>query len=516
MNGGCVYRTVGTSAVPPVPLYSTIVQTNEQYRWLMCLLLAVAMLLGPGDDVFARTKRTTKRAVATQKKKTSVSSKRTKKRSRRAKKVRVRATPMTSLAAVREFEVSAGVRYTEYRSNGSTPVDIHVIAIDRTETSNAIRLIKGEDSHDGLESLADLSRRYSSENDADVLGIVNANFWRALRNTPIGPCIIDGEVVEAVPYKMWSTAFFDVEDRIIIDTFRLAATVTIGNAEYAVSSVNRRIDSSLVIYNRYAGGTIPHVQSREIERAFKEAVKDTVYMEGDSTEVALSQEMLKAEIAKAQREASQEYPMIKIRLRYLRSPAVNTPIPCEVLGIDTGSVDVPIRGCILSFAQGSLQRIPRQGETITLRYGTNIHSTTKFMNAVCGTPRLVRNGVAGHEALREGSTGRRFITHNLARTALGTDRSGNRIVLVAVEPSQASQGTMGATLAQMATIMKLLGCHNALNLDGGGSTGMVVRGDHMFFDGEDPKTRRISVGLAVVKRSHVLRSILAPGQAGSR
>jgi exopolysaccharide biosynthesis protein len=138
------------------------------------------------------------------------------------------------------------------------------------------------------------------------------------------------------------------------------------------------------------------------------------------------------------------------------------------------------------------------------------------MNAVCGTPRLVRNGVAGHEALREGSTGRRFITHNLARTALGTDRSGNRIVLVAVEPSQASQGTMGATLAQMATIMKLLGCHNALNLDGGGSTGMVVRGDHMFFDGEDPKTRRISVGLAVVKRSHVLRSILAPGQAGSR
>lgn len=480
------------------------------------MLLAVAMLLATGEDAVARTKRSTKRAVATQKKKSSAPSKRTKKRSRRAKRVRVRTTPMTSLKAIREFDVSSGVRYAEYRSNGSTPVDVHVIAIDRTETSNAIRLIKGEESHDGLESLADLSKRYASENDADVLGVINANFWRALRNTPIGPCIIDGEVVEALPYKLWSTAFFDVEDRVIIDTFRLAATMTIGNAEYSVSSVNRRIDSSLVVYNRYAGGTIPHVQSREIERAFKEAVKDSVFMEGDSTEIAISQEVLKAEIAKAQREASQEFPMIKIRLRYLRSPAVNTAIPCEVLGIDTGSVDVPIRGCVLSFPQGRLQRIPRLGETITLRYGTNIHSSTKFMNAICGTPRLVRNGVAGHEALREGSTGRRFITHNLARTALGTDKSGNRILLVAVEPSQASQGTMGATLAQMATIMKLLGCHNAINLDGGGSTGMVVRGDHVFFDGEDPKTRRISVGLAVVKRSHVLRSILGTGQGGNR
>jgi Phosphodiester glycosidase len=481
------------------------------------VLLALAIVLVGAENSEARTKRGSRRTVVVAKKQTkSTSSKRKAKRSRRSRRVRIRTTPTTALSAVREFEVSSGVRYAEYRSNGSMPVNVHVVAVDRTEASNAIRLIKGEDSHDGLESLADLARRYAQQNDAEVLGVVNANFWRALRNTPIGPCVIDGEVVELLPYKQWSSAFFDVEDRVTIDTFRLEARLSIGNSEYRIASVNRRIDSGIVVYNRYAGGTIPHVQAREIERAYKEAAKDSLFMEGDSTEIALSQEVLRTEIAKAQREASQEYPMIKIRLRYLRSPAINTVVPCEVLGVDTGAVDVPLRGCILSFPQGALQRIPRSGESISIRYSTNLQPTAKFMNAVCGTPRLVRNGIASHEALREGSTGRRFITHNLARTALGTDRSSNRIVFVAVEPSQTAQGTMGATLAQMATIMKLLGCFNAMNLDGGGSTGMVVKGDHVFFEGEDPKTRRISVGLAVVKRSHVLRSILGGGPADSR
>ena len=167
---------------------------------------------------------------------------------------------------------------------------------------------------------------------------------------------------------------------------------------------------------------------------------------------------------------------------------------------------MPLRGAVVSFSRAALNgNWPRLGDTLTLTYSTSKHNATRFMNAVCGTPRLVRNGVAKHEAKMEGSTGRRFIQDNLARTALGVDRSGNRIVLAAIRPDRPEDGTHGATLQQTAQIMALLGCYDAMNLDGGGSAGMVVGKDHVFYDGVDPLTRRLGLGVGMVKLSKILR-----------
>jgi hypothetical protein len=201
--------------------------------------------------------------------------------------------------------------------------------------------------------------------------------------------------------------------------------------------------------------------------------------------------------------------MMKILLRYTRQPVVNADIPCEVIEVITGTRAVPAKGCILSLPADSVYaRQISIGDTMTVRFTTSVKPTTRFMNAVSGTPRLVRNGVAKHEAMREGSTGRRFITHNLPRTAIGVDRSGNRMLIVTVEFSRPESKTIGATLTQLADVMRLLGAYQAMNLDGGGSTGLVIDGDHVFYDGEDPQTRRISVGIGVVKRPPLI-----PGSA---
>jgi len=431
------------------------------------------------------------------------------KRNRRKRVVRSRPAAITKLTIVQESEVSEGVRYAEFKSNGRTPVDIHVVYVDRTVAANAIRIVKGEDKYDGKESVVNMSKRYTEQTNSSVLALVNANFWRAVRNTAIGPCVVDGEVVEMLPYKGWTSAFVDVRNRITIDTFKLKATIRYKGSTRTVTSVNRRLDSSgIVVYNAYAGDIVPYINTSEIEREFREAMKDSVFMDRDSTEMELTQQLLRTEIVQAKREASTEHPLTKISLRYLRTPSVNEPLICRVIAVDTGSVAMPLRGCIVSLpTKWELDSIPKQGDTITLHFSTNVSTDTKFMNAVCGTPRLVRNGVAKHEAQKEGSTGSRFIKHQLSRTALGTDKSGNKILLVAIEPPQGSQGTTGATLDQMAQIMKLLGAYQAMNLDGGGSAGMVVNDDHMFFEGVDPDTRRVSVGIAVVKLSHVLRSL---------
>lgn len=69
------------------------------------------------------------------------------------------------------------------------------------------------------------------------------------------------------------------------------------------------------------------------------------------------------------------------------------------------------------------------------------------------------------------------ITHDVSgynpRTAIGTDKSGRIIYIVTVDGRQSL--SKGATLEQLAELMLEIGCHNALNLDGGGSTNLVAK-----------------------------------------
>ncbi len=429
---------------------------------------------------------------------------------RKRKRPRTRAvnTKITKLNILRDRSVAEGVRYTEYRSNGRSPIDVHVVTVDRTIPNTAVRIVKGEDHASGREMLREMSVRYGTKTGNTVLAMVNANFWAAVRNNPIGACVIDGEVVEMTAYKGWTSAFFDINNRIVIDTFKLSGQIRWRGRTYTVTTTNRRADSaSVVIYNQFGGNTVPHVSAKKIQALFQEAAKDSSFLTMDSTEQALTQETLRQEIARAQREANAEYPMVKILVKYLGIPSVNRDIACQVIGIDSGTVSMPDRGCIISLPRQMLASgMPSVNDTVTISFATNIKQGTRFMNAVCGTPRLVRNGKAKHEAMKEGSTGRRFIRQNLARTALGTDKTGNKLILVAVRATNSDTRTVGATLDQIAQIMKVLGAHDAMNLDGGGSTGMVVEHDHVFYEGVDPDTRAVSVGLAIVKLSPVLRS----------
>lgn len=62
------------------------------------------------------------------------------------------------------------------------------------------------------------------------------------------------------------------------------------------------------------------------------------------------------------------------------------------------------------------------------------------------------------------------------RTALGIDRSKRYLYLVVVDGRQKGYST-GATMGELASFMKSLGCHQAINLDGGGSSIMLIH-DH--------------------------------------
>ncbi len=89
---------------------------------------------------------------------------------------------------------------------------------------------------------------------------------------------------------------------------------------------------------------------------------------------------------------------------------------------------------------------------------------------ISGGPYLVKNGdiYVDMTAQKLGSVGGRN-----PRTAIGYTKDNNLIMLTADGREGAS---IGLTLNELANLMKELGCVNAMNLDGGGSTVMYIQG----------------------------------------
>ena len=97
----------------------------------------------------------------------------------------------------------------------------------------------------------------------------------------------------------------------------------------------------------------------------------------------------------------------------------------------------------------------------------------KMKTAVGGGPVLIQNGeikITNNEELK--FTGK-AINDKHPRTAMGYTKDGKLVILM-IEGRNKNAG--GATLTQEAQIFKDLGCWEALNLDGGGSSCMLVNG----------------------------------------
>lgn len=97
----------------------------------------------------------------------------------------------------------------------------------------------------------------------------------------------------------------------------------------------------------------------------------------------------------------------------------------------------------------------------------------KMQTAVGGGPVLLQNGeikVTNNEEIKFAN---KAINDKHPRTAMGYTKEGKLIILM-IEGRSKIAG--GATLTQMAQLFKELGCVEAINLDGGGSSCLLVNG----------------------------------------
>ncbi|MEO8413495.1 MAG: phosphodiester glycosidase family protein [Ginsengibacter sp.] len=97
----------------------------------------------------------------------------------------------------------------------------------------------------------------------------------------------------------------------------------------------------------------------------------------------------------------------------------------------------------------------------------------KMQTAVGGGPVLVQNNKVQVSNNEERKFFGKAINDRHPRTAIGYTNNNKIIILVAEGRSETASGL---TLTQEAQILKDLGCKEALNLDGGGSSCMIVNG----------------------------------------
>lgn len=414
-----------------------------------------------------------------------------------------------SITVVKDSVLAEGVVYRNLlaRADGRTS-SIHLVEADMSNPFLSIEILKGKNLADGLETVHDMVARFDSSYTSErALAATNAHFWAARNHYPMGPAIIDGEIVQMKAHSLWNSVFFDDENKAYIDWFDISGKVEIGSETLEIASANwRERPEDLVLYNRFIGDSIPRVKDVSLEEEIEEAEEDYVF--SDTTDYEFDAEELRRNLIARRRADKEEFPLLKIVLEYLTFPAVNEEIVCRVVEVKRGAVAVPLSGCVLVAGESKTAFIKlKKGDQIILKFETNVHKDRVFYNSVSGTPRLVRDGKARHEASREGVRSRRFIRYRLPRTAIGVSEDRTKIYIVAVESGDRKKGTSGCSLASLAEIMKKIGAYNAMNLDGGGSSAMVINNYNLVARSDPTTTRRVTTSLAVTVQTTPLKNI---------
>jgi hypothetical protein len=173
---------------------------------------------------------------------------------------------------------------------------------------------------------------------------------------------------------------------------------------------------------------------------------------------------------------------------------------------NAGSTTIPKDGAVLSFGgtvlPTGLETLDRD-QVVSLdtrfqtRLGTPAAEWELANDIVGGAGLLIRNGQVltdwTDEQLRAG-----FNTERHPRTMIGTSRGG--IIWLVTVDGRNPDISVGMTFGELQTLAAGLRLENALNLDGGGSTTMVVDGTTVNHPSDKTGPRKVSDALLIVPR----------------
>lgn len=324
-------------------------------------------------------------------------------------------------------ELHPGVVY-RHVSDPRGPWEIHILEIDLTRPGLSLRGMRARESFRGRETTTSMAARYPA-GAGKVIAAINADFFSLETGESTNSQVVEGEFVKGIgggrplPRSQFGAGW---NGHSFIGRTVYQGTVSFADgACLLLGGVNIAPDSGWVtMYNRWYGAVIPDsLRVRSLEHLHLSPAG----VRGD-TSFYTAARPAEGTPALVWRHAD----------RFLRLRSVS---PAETLRVVEG-----------------LQ--PPMGRVRTL---------------VGGAPRIVRDGesIAGKKEFMEGST-QEFSSKRHPRTGVGISRDGGRVWWFVVDGRQAA--SVGMTLPEFADLMIGAGATEGLNLDGGGSTVMVVEG----------------------------------------
>jgi hypothetical protein len=337
----------------------------------------------------------------------------------------VAASPAIGIVAdsARSAEVAPGVVHRYYWL-AKGPWAVHLVEAAPQACGVEVRARKAGGRLVGRATTSALASEVEAETGRAVLAAINADFFNFTPpGVPTGAHVEAGRILRGPSAR---PAFGVTEDGSpFIDVVTLAAALEVpAGVRAPVGALNTRPEADgLALYDRYVGEQTPADTG-----AVEVVVRKIDSTSGDS----------------------------------LRGVVIALDTLPEGVGVPADGVVLAGRGRGATF----LRHLALPGDTLRWSVGfAGVPGPVREM--VGGHPRLLR---AGEVVENTGS----FATTRHPRSAVGW-RADGTLLFVVVDGRQAGYSA-GMSLAELTDLFQQLGAVEALNLDGGGSTALVVRG----------------------------------------
>lgn len=315
-------------------------------------------------------------------------------------------------------QVGPGIIY-KHLSNPFKLWNVNVLEIDLTNPYLVMETVKANDRLQGYEQTTSMASRNSYPGH-EVVGAVNGDFYAA-GGVPLNTQVVNGEILKD-PIN-WPVIAFDIHNQPAINPVSWWGQVIANNQNRLINGINRdRNTDELILFNSFYGS----------------ATGTNIY--GTECRLTILNEWLINDTLRGVVEA--------------KSSAGN-------MTLMKGKAVLSGHGTAGEFIQNNIQI----GDTVTLILRLQ-PGYPQLKQAIGGNLKIVENGVY------TGSTN----TDIHPRTAAGFSANRQTLYLATVD-GRVPGVYVGMSYRELADLMIYLGAYEAINLDGGGSTTMVVHGE---------------------------------------
>ncbi len=350
---------------------------------------------------------------------------------------------------VAHFKAGPGTTLTSLRLSGAQNLNVFYTVTDLTDENIEVRTLKAKNTIYAREKVSAMALSNDSDTTQYFLG-VNADFFNMRRGNSIGSHIIDGEIyyLDDNGRTQWA---IDKNRTTYMDIMDISCIAFFNNLAKKITAVNKvPTSNSLNLYtSRY--GTKTDTASNAIE-------------------VALIPTSSPLSVGK------------KTAMKVATSPSKG------------GSTTIPLNGYILSGSGNESQFINdlAAGDTIELSATISLPNEGNICptEVISGYPVILRDGKTTNpiDILKH-------LNGVHPRTAIGNDASGSKLIILIVDGR--SKESEGCTSHVLADIMRNVGCDDAMNLDGGGSSELYIKTLGICNVPSDGKERTVANGIFI-------------------